>query len=488
MPAPVPHSARALALAGKAAFARGEHATAATALAEAVALGATGPNVAATLAHALMALGRNDEAVAGLRAAIERLPAHPLLLNTMALAVKAAAGPAAALPWLRRALLVDPADATALNNLGGILLHHRGDAAGAAAAFRQVTGIAPAYAGGHANLALASYRLGDLAAALAAAERALAIEPGHVEAHLHRAHALLGLGRYAEGFAAYEWRHRRPGALALPAPEWTGGDPAGLVIAVHAEQGIGDTIQFARFVPELARRGARPILACDRRLVPLLARLPGAPEVVDAAGPLPACDGHVPVMSLAHRLGIALESVPAAVPYLTPDPALVAAWGRWLPADGRLKVGLCWQGNPGNGWDTTRSAPLAALMPLAQVPNVALVSLQKGPGGEQAAAIAGDALIHLPDLDERGGAFADTMAVMAHCDVVVTVDTATAHLAGALGRPTFVLLGAAADWRWLTGRDDSPWYPTARLFRQPEPGAWAPVVARVGAALTRLCR
>jgi hypothetical protein len=331
-------------------------------------------------------------------------------------------------------------------------------------------------------------RAGRPADALACHAEAVRLQPDFAVAHLNRGMALLALGDLAQGWAEYEWRWPalklpRP---TIPAPAWDGADPAGRRLLLWAEQGLGDTLQFIRYAGELRARGAEVLFRCPTPLVRLLARTPGISRLIPEDDPVPACDGHAPLVSLPGLLGTRTpEDIPASVPYVHPDPALVSAWAEHVRAIPGFRVGVCWQGSPTNPEDRRRSFGPAPLAPLAAVPGVTLISLQKGEGAGRRTEVAGQFPIRALDgLDEESGPFMDTAAVMRHLDLVVTCDSAIAHLAGALGVPVWVALPHAADWRWLTGRADSPWYPTARLFRQRVPGDWADVFGRMAEELT----
>ena len=257
----------------------------------------------------------------------------------------------------------------------------------------------------------------------------------------------------------------------LPGPVWTGDAPAGRTILVHAEQGFGDTIQFARYLPLIAERGAQVVLACDARLTPLLGMLQGV-VVVSCDQELPAYDAWIDQMSLPRVFATGPTSIPAAGGYLAADLARVAAWRAALPA-GR-KVGIAWAGNPAHSNDRRRSLPPDAVRALLATPGICFVSLQVGERANETG---------LADLSARLTDYAETAALVANLDLVVTVDTSAAHLAGALGVPCWVLLPFAPDWRWRLGCEDSAWYASLRLFRQPAPGDWRRCVMKVACAL-----
>jgi len=378
--------------------------------------------------------------------------------------------------------------AQAYNNLGNLLADER-DFAGAEEQYRRTIELRPQGPDAWYNLGLALLRRGDLAAAIEHFDRALALRPNWGEAHHNRASALLQLGRFEEGLAEYEWRFAsrdfppyRPRWKA-----WDGSDPAGKSIVIVAEQGLGDTLQFIRYARLLADRGASVTVQCPASLHPLLARTPGVEAWISPSDAAPEADGCVPMMSLPWRLGTTLETVPADVPYIFADPERTAAWQAEVAAIGGFKIGIAWQGNPRAPFDRERSIPLAQFEPIAAVPGVRLVSLQKGPGAEQLATVADRwNVVDLAErLDASGGAFEDTAAIIAGLDLLVTSDTALAHLAGAMGKPVWVALQTVPDWRWLLQREDSPWYPTMRLFRQQELGDWQPVFKRMSQEVSR---
>ena len=330
--------------------------------------------------------------------------------------------------------------------------------------------------------------------AVAVFARAAAIDPDDPEVSLDRAHALLQAGRLGDGFAAY--RRRFASAEMKPhghdAPEWDGSDLAGRTLVVHGEQGLGDHIQFARFIGEATRRGGRVIVEARRVMHGLLGRLilprGNRLEIIAAGDPLPPHDLQIPLLDLPRVFGTELADLPGAIPYLAADRARLEAWRARLADDGRLRVGLVWQGNPQARADKGRSPPLAALAPLIDLDGVRLVALQKEHGLDQLAGgpFAGRIERPGPDFDAGPEGFLDTAAAMAALDLVVTSDTAAAHLAGALGRPTLLLLKRSADWRWLEGRTDSPWYPTLELFRQRVAGDWSVPVAALAARVAEL--
>lgn len=347
--------------------------------------------------------------------------------------------------------------------------------------FRTALALQPACAPAHNYLGILAEKVRDYPAAVAHYRRALGLEPNFADAHFNLGMLLLRLGHLAEGFAECEWRWRtaRFTPLRCPHPRWDGLFLRGTLL-VHTEQGAGDAIQFARSLPEAARRCERVMLVCPENLLRLFGRVPGLAEL-RTAGEIPhqAFQAFTPLLSLPHLFGTTLNNIPARVPYLEPPGTFE------LPphpaAGARLKVGIAWAGSPTHANDRNRSCHLRELAPLLDVDGVAWYSLQKGPQAEQLRELVRPE--HVCDLGPSLTDFADTAGAIAQLDLVVSVDTSVAHLAGALGRPVWVLLGRQSDWRWLVDREDTPWYPTMRLFRQEQARDWRGPVARVAAAL-----
>ncbi len=429
----------------------------------------------AALGAALLGGGQPE---AALRAADTALATAPDLAEAHFLrgtALKQLGKPAAAAAALGRAAALAPRHAKALLNLGNAELT-LGDPVAAEQHCRAALAADPRLAEAHASLGCLLTNIARLPEAIAACHDAIALKPNLAEAHWNLGIAHLLGGDLPAGFAEYEWRKRHPAHAQefrrLPQPEWQGEDLAGRTLLVLAEQGLGDAVMFARFLDPLAARGARVMLACDPRLLPLLAAAPGVARAVPRDRALPDCDCWVDQMSLPHRLGTTLETIPAASGYLHADPARVAAWAAKLPKprDGARRIGLVWAGNPLHSNDAHRSCPAEALRPLTGMAGDSFVSLQVGPNAAEARGLG------LTDHSEALTDFGETAALLAGLDMVITVDTAVAHVAGAMGKPVWLMLPHAPDWRWLLGRPDSPWYASARLFRQPKPGDWAGVV------------
>ena len=343
---------------------------------------------------------------------------------------------------------------------------------------RRALALKPNYPEAHSNLGGALADQGRLDEAAAHFRRAVALRPDYPEAHSNLGMVLLALGDLAAGWKEFEWRWKMPhvvkAARSFAQPRWRGDAAEGRTLLIHAEQGFGDTVQLCRYAPLAASRGLRVILAVQEPLVRLLRCLPAVDRVVRQGEALPPFDLHCPMLSLPSALATAAASIPSAAPYLHADPAQVAAWRTRLAelGDKDLRIGLAWAGNPDLPTDRRRSLAPDRLAPLLDVSGLHFCSLQKsGPAAPDA--------FPLTDLMDGVGDFADTAALIANLDLVISVDTAVAHLAAALGKPVWLLNRFDSCWRWQASRRDSPWYPTLRLYRQPRPGEWGPVLAEV---------
>jgi tetratricopeptide (TPR) repeat protein len=429
--------------------------------------------------------GRYDEAEVNYREAIRLAPDHARAHNNLGSVLHMQGRLDEALACYRKALELDPAQPEANQNYATL---SRDDGARERAVegyLRQISAN-PTDAGAFGNLAATYAELGRHREALASFERAIAIDPGRAEAHYGRALLLLLCGDYAEGWKEFEWRWQI-GAYNAPAhrfsqPMWDGARIDGAVL-LHAEQGFGDMLQLVRYAPKVAERCGAVILECPPALEPLLQGVEGAGRVVVQGEPLPPFAAHLPMMSLPRIFGTTLGSIPWRGPYLHADPQRAVEWRRIVTAEAAagLRVGLVWAGNPRNWTDRGRSVSLESLAPLARASGAVFYSVQKGEAGAQA--VSPPAGMKIFDLTSRLRDFADTAALLSCLDLVISVDTAVAHLAGAMGIPTWVLLPHVPDWRYLLERSDSPWYPAMRLFRQDVAGDWAGVVQRMAAEL-----
>ncbi|MDH6258920.1 tetratricopeptide (TPR) repeat protein [Bradyrhizobium sp. BR13661] len=428
-----------------------------------------------------------SEAAEIYRQAFARDPADHVVATNLGACLSDLGELGAAVAACEQALLLKPDHAPAWTNLG-IIFEKQERVADAVAAHRCAVAADPSYAKGHANLAVALRNAGELDEALAVSARAVALDPEQPLAQYNHAHFLLMNGHFAEGFDAYRWRRKcktlSDGDPVFGEPEWQGEPLAGRTLLVFAEYGLGDALHFVRYLPMVTGKGGKIILQVQPALASLLRQLPDV-TVIPRGEALPPFDLQTPLMSLPRLFGTTLDNLPAAVPYLHPDPARLSRWRAVLGREIRLKVGVVWAGNPRHKGDRQRSLTAEAVLPRLIMPGVQLYSLQKEPRDEDAAVLTAlrETVI---DLAPALGDFADTAAAVAALDLVIAVDTSVAHLAGALGRPVWMLTPYALDWRWLRDREDSPWYPTMRLFRQRRPREWDDPLMRLTAALAVL--
>jgi lipoprotein NlpI len=477
--------------------------------------------------------GRPGEAESLYRQILTLNPSHAGALSMLGVLLGQSGRLQEGLQLARQATSLDPSNFNACGNLA-VMLGQSGRLDEAIETYRKVLTLRPDTFEAHNNLGNALRAAGRFQEAVDAYRQALSVMPNSGEIRWNLGVVLLQLGNFQEGWREHEGRLTARGfpmhASFGQAP-WDGSDLHGRRILLHAEQGLGDTIQFVRYVPLVKARGGRVIVRCPSTLVRLLKSVEGAEQVVGDDQPIPQFDEHCPLMSLPLRFGTTLENVPAEVPYLRPPAELTQHWknrvamlplfslprypggglGRGLEREwpqtptltlprstGRgdksepatlsritsssaKKVGLVWGGNPRYVHDRARSIGLARLAPLAEIADVTFVSLQKGEPAAQANSPPPG--MNLVNWSQELGDFADTAALICQLNLIICVDTAVAHLAGALGKPTWLLLAEPAEWRWMLKRNDSPWYPTMRLYRQPRPGDWETVVRDVAAAL-----
>jgi hypothetical protein len=426
-------------------------------------------------------MGRLDDAASAYRTILAHTPQDAEALSNLAAVLTTAQCPEAAEQACRAALAIQPRYWAALANLGNAL-HRQLRYEAAINAYHAALEEHPRHASAWTNLGVALNEQWAMDDALVAHDAACHLAPLDAQIRCNRAMALLAAGRFAEGFAEFEWRWRTPGMAphGMRAPAWTGQDPAGRTILLHAEGGFGDTLHFIRYAPLLHARGATVLARVQPALQTLLRRNFPHIRFPNEADPA-SHDWHCPMLSLPHAFGTTLDTVPCATPYLTACPSKRAAWRNRLSGLRGLKVGLVWEGAPLLGMaeframNTRRSIPNQALAPLAGIAGVDLVSLQFGTAPPPALNLV-DAMRHVADFD-------DTAALVAELDLVIAVDTAVAHLAGALGKPVWVLSRFDTCWRWLANRRDSPWYPSLRLYRQHSPGDWGGVIAEAASDL-----
>jgi tetratricopeptide (TPR) repeat protein len=437
------------------------------------------PEIHNNLGVALAAAGRGDEAVGAYRRALSLRPDYAEACSNLGAALVDLGRMDEAMAQYARALQLRPDYADARFNLAHAFdVQDRTDEAHAQ--YELALALDPTHAEAHHNFGFLAQRLGRLDEALARYQRAQRLKPGYADAEGNEGLARLVMGDFETGWDRYEARWDRPGnqRRTLPAPAWDGGDLAGKTILLHAEQGLGDAIQFVRYAALVKARGATVVFECAPSQERLFQGVAGIDRLVPAGRPLPPFDCHAPLLGLARLLKTRLESIPADVPYLKAEPELAAAWRERLSGLARPRIGFLWRGTPKHPNHRRRSMPAAAMAGLVAGQEAGWVCLQLDPREDELAA--------LPPIYQAGpelGDWADTAALVDGLDLVITVDTSITHLAGALGKPVWMLIPFAPDWRWLLDRADSPWYPTMRLFRQPAPGAWEPVLQQVADAL-----
>jgi len=444
-------------------------------------------------ASTLCYLRRYEQALADYAKAIALRPDYAEAYSNRALALSNLLRHEQALTSCECAIALQPDHAEAHCSRGVVLtrLQRHADAL---ASYERAIALKPDHAVAHSGRGVVLADLHRHAEALTSFDQAIALRPDHADGYWYKSVCLLALGQFDRGWSLHEWRKRRDeplGSRTFPQPEWLGeASIVGKTLFIHCEQGLGDTIQFCRYASLAEARGARVVMSVQAPLRRLLKTL--GPDIgIIGGNQVPvAFDCHCPMMSLPLAFGTTLETIPDQMPYLAAAPAAVARWRLRLAGLAGLRVGLCWAGAPrrdqpaAHAIDQRRSITLAQYAPLASISGAIFVSLQKGEPAAQAAPPG----LTLHDWTNELTDFADTAALIEALDLVITVDTAVAHLAGALGKTVWILNRFDACWRWLTNRDDSPWYPSARLWRQPAPGDWDSVVANVAAALRdRVC-
>ena len=434
--------------------------------------------------------GRLDEAERLIRLLLAKYPRHSDSLHMLGVIAYQTRREDLAYDLICRAIAINPRQAPYHSNLGNLLMQ-QGRLDEAATCYRRALDLNPNFPGALNNLGNALKAQKKLDEAITCYRKAIDLNPNYSDAHYHLALALLANGDMAAGWEEHEWRWKTPQLIKarrdFTHPLWRGEAAEGRTLLIHAEQGFGDTLQFCRYVPLAAAKGLRVILEVPQPLARLLRSLPGVDRLVTCGETLPQFDLHCPMLSMPLALGTTITTIPSDVPYLYADPAQVAAWQTRLAALEKPgpRIGLVWAGNPRNqllllaAVDRRRSIAPDLLAPLFALPGLQFFSLQKdGPAPPEHFALM-DFMGEMED-------FADTAALIANLDLVISVDTSVAHLAGALGKPVWLLDRFDACWRWLVGRHDSPWYPGLRLFRQPQPGDWTSVLAEVASELRNL--
>ena len=433
-------------------------------------------------------MGRLEEAEAASLGSLEIEPSSSMFLSNLGAVLTDRGEPDRAAEAFEKALAIDPENAQALASFGEVL-RRQGKTDEAVAAGRRAVAMQSDLVLGQYNLALALFDNGEIEDCLERFRLALALDPNLAEAHMHLALSSLYRGDFVLGWEEYEWRWRlkafdwirEVGLLARP--KWAGDEIADKTLVICAEQGLGDTIQFIRYLPFVLARAKRVVLWVQPALKALLRNVEGV-QLVGMDERLGGVDVYCPLLSLPRIFATTPRTIPPVAPYIKAELAALERWRSRLGQTG-LRVGISWQGKPGAEFDGGRSIPLACFAPLAAIPGVRLISLQKNFGTEQLADLPEGMQVETlgDDFDAGSGAFLDTVAVMENLDLVITSDTAIAHLAGSLGRPTWVALKRVPDWRWGIDATGSPWYPSMRLFRQTTAGDWDGVFLEIAKAL-----
>jgi tetratricopeptide (TPR) repeat protein len=440
------------------------------------------------LGNACQGLGRLEEAVICYEQALRLNPEFAEVRSNLGIALAGLNRMDEAVAQCREALRLKPDYCDAHYQLG-IAFINRTNWQDAEAALRQAVRYHPNYVDPYYNLGFVLCEQGKLAEAENCFRQALQIQPDCAQAHWALAYIGLVQGDFERAWPEQDKSRLLKGSSrrAYHQPSWNGSPLEGRTILLHAEGGLGDTIQLVRYAAVVERYGGTVVLECQKSLIPLLSKCPGIDRIVAAGSALPPFDAYASLLSCPRIVKTSLSTIPAEIPYLWADPKSQRKWRKRLSRYPGFKIGIVWQGNPQHHRDFQRSIPLIQFAPLSRIPGVCLFSLQKGPGQEQLQAVAGQ--FHVVDfgaqLDEESGAFMDTAAVMKSLDLVISADTAVAHVAGALGVPVWVALAFMPDWRWLLHREDTPWYPTMRLFRQTKPGDWDGVFARMAEELPK---
>jgi tetratricopeptide (TPR) repeat protein len=437
------------------------------------------------LGNALRENGLLDAALSECQLAIALRPNSAEAMNSLGSVLKDKGQLDEAVGAYRNAVALKPNFANAQNNLG-VALREKGDLNESITAFQNAIALKPNFPNAHNNLGVALKEKGQLDEAIVAYRQAISENPNYAEPHYNLGMTLLLHGEMEQGWPEYEWRWKVRG---FPSPKrnfaqplWDGADLGGRSILIYAEQGIGDTIHCIRYLPMVAQRGGRVIIEVAPSLIQLLQQLPGAQRWIAAGESLPDFDVQCPLLSLPHLFSTTLQSIPTQHSALRADPDLASAWRSRLEQSRDLKVGLAWAGAAGHTNDRNRSIALSEFAPLAAMSGIQFFSLQKGEAAKQIA--TPPAGMQIIDWTDELQDFADTAALIDGLDLIISVDTAVAHLAAAMGKPVWLLLPFIPDWRWLMDRQDTPWYPTMRLFRQTTRGDWRDVISHVTKALT----
>jgi hypothetical protein len=446
-------------------------------------------NEALATAIGLHNAGRLHEAQQTYRQVVAAAPANARAWHLLGVTAYQLGEYKSAADCAQRSLELNPDQADVHNNLG-LVFHDQGMLDEAAECYRRALTLNPTYATAFYNLAHTLREQKRLSEAADCCHSALQLLPGNIESHVALGAIHLLGGDFEHGWPEYEWRLKADAAYEFALsqfkqPQWKGEPLTGKTILLHSEQGLGDTIQFVRYAPLFSATGANVLVGCKRPLIKLLESCPGINCLLSDGDPLPPYDFYSPLVSVPNVLRTTLDTIPANVPYVFADPVLVAQWREKLASEKGYRIGINWRGQGGQGSFRQRDIPLQHFLALTSLPSVQLIPLQKDLSPADSDLLAESPRITSPDadFDTAHGAFMDTAAITMNVDLVITCDTAIAHLAGALGVPVWVALPFVPDWRWLLDRADSPWYPTMRLFRQKSPGDWTGVFQEIRAAL-----
>jgi tetratricopeptide (TPR) repeat protein len=434
------------------------------------------------LGAALKKQGKLKEACVHYQQAINYQPDAAIAHYNMGVALQQLGSLREAVTYYQQAINIDPDFIKAYLHLGEVcnLLDKPSESINY---YQRILALHPGFPGIYQMMGIAFQKLGKLKEAISCFDRALELNPDDAETHHFRGCALLAAGDLGQGFLEFQWGRKDFKNFSFSQPYWDGSNLEGKTILLHAELGFGDTVQFIRYAPLVAQRGGQVIVACQKPLVRLLATMSAIKQVIAQGESLPEFQVHLPFLSLPRILGTTTETVPNQVPYLIPPESDNFRLAE--PSETCVKVGIVWAGTP-RFWSKyeKRSCAITDFQKLLDIPGTRFYSLQKGPRSKDLAELDNRELVE--DLSNQLGDFADTAAAIAQLDLVITVDTAVAHLAGALNHPVWVLLPFSPEWRWMLGREDSPWYPSMRLFRQDNPSDWTGVFAQVAEALRAL--
>ena len=444
------------------------------------------------LGNVLKEQGKLEEAIACYRNALSLKPDYYKAHSNLGNALQEQGKLEEAVACHQRALSINPDFYVAHCNLGSVL-QEQGKVEEAISCYCRALSINPDYSDAHNNLGSVLHDQGKLEEAIGCYLRALSLKPDFPLAHFNLSIIYLLKGNLKEGWEEYGHRFRKKDVarhfnlhhLSLFQQCWDGSEIRGKTLLLCAEQGLGDTLQFIRYVRMALEKCDKIIVACQEELIPLMNQINGIQQVVAEGRQLPDFDFYCPLLNLPSVFNTTLETVPAAIPYITNDPLKVLRWRERLQSDSAgLKIGLCWAGSPTHKNDRNRSILLKMFSILGEMQNITFYSLQKGRAAEQANNPPGG--MNLVDYTNDLNDFSDTAALIENLDLIISVDTSVAHLAGALGKPVWTLLPFMPDWRWLLDRADTPWYPTMRLFRQSSIGDWAEVIISIKNALEHI--